>query len=297
MDTVIFYFLPGAGVFGGIKVGYQFVDVLRSLGYAAVIASPNGTAARWFQSRAPVVSREEALAQAGSSDTAVFSLPQDYPHLRPRFKNLIFHCQGTDPAIDSFLEDESMVALSCWRQAHQYMTDRGVEPFEVGISISQSFSYSGEEKAPLRVAYMPRRGGGFIDEFFCHAHLAEGLPIDGATEWEVAEILKSARFFLASSENEWFGLPALEAMAAGCVVLSAPTLGGEEYLESGLNSEVGTPQALGAFFSRYAYDHEKLDGIVLEAIKTASHYSEERVRALVTDACRALQLPRDWDAA
>mgnify|MGYP000099413929 CR=1 FL=1 len=292
---MIFYFLPGAGIFGGIKVGYQFVRTLRKLGHPAVVASPGGTAARWFESNVPVVSREEALKQVDTEVTAIFSLPQDYRLLRSSFKNLVFHCQGTDPAINEFLADETLVALSCWRQAHTYMKAQGKEAFDVGISISGAFSYAGEEKAPRRVAYMPRRGANFIEEFFRSAPSAEGVPIDEATEWEVAETLKSSRFFLASSQNEWFGLPALEAMAAGCVVLSAPTLGGEEYLSTGRNSQVGDPQELGSFFSRFVDANDMLDGIALEGMKTAARYSEARVSALVAAVGRTLDWPRGWD--
>ena len=58
------------------------------------------------------------------------------------------------------------------------------------------------------------------------------------TENEVARVMKSCSIFLATAEHEWYGLPALEAMSAGCVVVSVPVLGGMEYLHDGINCRV-----------------------------------------------------------
>jgi glycosyltransferase involved in cell wall biosynthesis len=57
-------------------------------------------------------------------------------------------------------------------------------------------------------------------------------------ESEVARVMKSCSIFLATAEHEWYGLPALEAMSAGCVVVSVPVLGGMEYLHNGINCRI-----------------------------------------------------------
>lgn len=225
-----YYFLPGVGIYGGIKVGFQFVDLLRSLGVQIVVATPGGTAPRWFSSAAPIVSREDLLPNLQPSDTAFFSLPHDYAVLQPTGARLVFHCQGTDPLIDPTLRDPKVMILTCWQQAADYAREKLRDPIEVGISISDCFFYDGALKEASSMAHMPRRGAEVTET------IRQNLPglrlggIDGADEESVAAMLKRSNYFLATSEGEWFGLPALEAMAAACVVISLPVLGGVDYL-------------------------------------------------------------------
>lgn len=236
---MIYYFLPGNGIFGGVKVGYQLVDVLNSFGVSACIASPGGLAAQWFPSQAPVINRDDLLAGWKSSDIALFSLPSDYQELRSTCERLIFHCQGTDPAIESFESDYDMVTLSCWKQATDYFRDRGIQPVEVRLGISDTFFYSGQLKRANSISFMPRRGRELFESL---AHGLDGWsvsPIDGLGESGVARQLTRSTHFVATSPGEWFGLPALEAMAAGCVVLSPEVLGGTEYLRHGETALVG----------------------------------------------------------
>jgi glycosyltransferase involved in cell wall biosynthesis len=240
---MLYYFVPDTTIFGGIKVAYQFVDALNALGVPAVIASPGGRAAAWFFSHAAVVDAATVRGSFRPQDIAVFSLPHDYVSLRELPGQLVFHCQGTDPLIDPILADPAVQVLTCWRQATEYAQAHGVhDPLEVGISIAPCFAYGGEPKFEYAVAYMPRRGA----ELCLSVRRMYGNPryiaIDNMREDEVARVMKHSSFYLATAENEWFGLPALEAMSAGCVVVSVPVLGGMEYLDDGVNCRVVGPQ-------------------------------------------------------
>jgi glycosyltransferase involved in cell wall biosynthesis len=53
--------------------------------------------------------------------------------------------------------------------------------------------------------------------------------------------MKRSEYFIATSVGEQFGLPALEAMAAGAVVISVPVRGGMDYLRDGENCVVAGP--------------------------------------------------------
>jgi glycosyltransferase involved in cell wall biosynthesis len=146
---------------------------------------------------------------------------------------------GTDPLIDPILKDPSVEVLTCWKQAQEYVLSHGVNrPLDVGISISPSFSYAGEPKYERAVAYMPRRGRELCESVMNTCSSVRYIKIDGMAENEVARVMKSCSIFLATAENEWYGLPALEAMSAGCVVVSVPVLGGMEYLHDGINCRV-----------------------------------------------------------
>lgn len=237
---MIVYCVPSEGVFGGIKVAYQLVDALGRAGACAAIATPDGRASTWFRSMAPVLQRDAALAALGADDLVVFSLPHDYEALRATGLPLAFHCQGTDPMIDPIISDPDVLVLTCWQQAAEYVRRvGGREPIDVGIAVADAFHHRGEEKDPRAALCMPRRGREIA------ARLADAEPrlslveMDGLDESEVAALMRRAGVYLATSEGEWFGLPALEAMAAGCLVFSVPTVGGGEYLHDGVTCHVG----------------------------------------------------------
>jgi hypothetical protein len=237
-----YYFLPGTGVFGGIKVGFQFSQMLGELGVPIVVVTPEGKAATWFYCTVPVISKAEALTRITDKDVILFSLPHDYSELKATGARLVLHCQGTDPLIDPIIADESVVLLSCWEQAAHYMRERaGRGSIEVGISISRSFFYDGRPKYPIEVAYLPRRGGAIAEAAIRRFPALRFNSIDGASEGETARAMMRCSYYLATSVGEGFGLPALEAMAAGCVVVSVPVVGGVEYLLDGTTAVVVEP--------------------------------------------------------
>lgn len=238
---MIVYAVPNQGIHGGIKVAYRFVDALQEQGVAACIATPDGYASTWFRSSAPVLPRSEALARMCDGDAIMFSLPHDHAELRRHGRPLYFHCQGTDPLIDPVLRDPDVTVLTCWQQATDYVRDvAGREAQEVGISIAPAFHHRGEPKDPRVAVHMPRRGRAIAERLVAACPQLQLVPIDGLDETEVALMMRRAGVYLATAEGEWFGLPALEAMAAGCIVFSVPALGGMEYLEDGVNCVVGS---------------------------------------------------------
>jgi hypothetical protein len=281
---MIYYFLPGTGIFGGIKMGYQLVDSLNALGVPACVASPEGEAAQWFSSQAPVVDRAEVMAQWVSSDTAIFSHPDDYLELRQHCDRLIFHCQGTDPTIDSFVSDATLTTIACWRQAHEYLSARGATPFTVGLGIPSAFFYSGEPKQINSLSFMPRRGGDFIERTLEGLEGWNTSPVDAVHELKVAEQLKRSSHFLASSPGEWFGLPALEALAAGCVVLSPEVLGGSEYLHHTETALVGDWPDLREFLSTKRLSPQEEAELSQRGVAMAHTYSMGSHRIAVARA-------------
>lgn len=283
---MIYYFLPSTGIYGGVKVGYQFVDALNASGQRAAVASPLGEAAQWLCSNAPVVDRDRVLANWSVDDVGLFSLPGDYEVLRGPIERLVYHCQGTDPAIDRLLADSRLRVLTSWSQAREYVERRGHNPFDVGFGIDEAFCYSGEVKVKDSVAVMTRRGAQFIDDFLASTPRLRARPIDDKTELEVANVLKSSEYFLASSPGEWLGLPALEAMAAGCAVLSPPTVGGAEFLHSGVNCVVGNPAQLARVINDRTISSDWWAEIVVRGMHTAQSLSLDSFRQKVAEAGR-----------
>lgn len=278
-----YYVLPGTGIFGGIKVGVQFADLLSDLGVQIAVATPGGRAPAWFHSHAAIVPRERVEAEVGPADVVIFSLPHDYQVLKATGARLVFHCQGTDPLIDPILRDRDVTVLACWMQAAEYMRTASREPIEVGISISSCFFYDGRPKLDRQLAFMPRRGRTIAEAAMARVRDLRFREIDGATELEAASILQDSGYFLATAEGEWFGLPALEAMAAGCVVLSVPVLGGMEFLLDGTSACVVEAPRFAEALDRLsrpgsAAERARLrDNGVATAWRYASHHQRRRV--------------------
>ena len=276
-----YYFLPGAGIYGGIKVAFQFVELLHALGVEAVVATPDGSAPSWFPTPVPVVAERDALARLDAGDHLVFSYPFDYERWRATPARLVFHCQGTNPVIDPILADPDVAVLTGWRQATDYARNRGrADAVEVGIAISDVFFEPTEAERAPRVAYMPRKGGAIADACRRVVGHVEWRAIDGATEPEVAVALQASEVYLATAVNEGFGLPALEAMACGCVVVSVPVVGGTEYLHDGWNCVVAEPDQLPTELARVLGDDHAVQRAEMRvhARDAAERYRWSRVR-------------------
>ena len=278
---MIYYFLPDHGRFGGVKVGAQLVEMLIAAGVPAVLALPGGRAPQWFRLSAPVIDDDAACAAVTAADWVALNWPPDYRRLSGLPGRRVVHCQGTDPRMDEILADRDVLVLTCWPQATRYAREGfGRDPVEVGLSVSPCFFYDGAPKAANRVAYMPRRGYGISRACMRGSSRLDFVPIYERDEGEVADAMKSAGVYLATSVGEQFGLPALEAMAAGCVVVSVPVRGGTDYLVDGRNCVIAAPgdlpDALRRLMSSAAAPLRAR--LRSAAIATAARYHPARVR-------------------
>jgi len=139
-----------------------------------------------------------------------------------------------------------------------------------------------------KIAYMPRKmrnESAFIEGLFRRRHPkwrdVPWVRIAGMTEAEVAKAMGESAVFLALGRMEGFGLPPLEALASGCLVVGFTADGGREF---------ATPE------NGYWFDHEDHTGVVdalaraLEAFgtpaaeamaangrKTAERYSQDEM--------------------
>jgi len=262
---VIYYFLPDIGIFGGVKVACQLADILNSLQVPVSVAFPKGQAPDWFPFSAPVLSDAEACSALGQSDWAILTWPPDHERLAQLPGRRIIHAQGTDPLMNPLFADRSALVLTCWSFATDYARRLGAEPIEIGISISPRFYFQHQEKLINRVAYMPRRGYATVRACMRTCPGLDFAPIEGMDETATAALMQNSGIFLATAQGEQFGLPALEAMAAGCLVLSVPVVGGMEYLHHRTNCLVAEP--------------DDIPHILAEAMRPENRARNERLRA------------------
>ena len=100
--------------------------------------------------------------------------------------------------------------------------------------------------------------------------------VEGLKHKEWAAVLKKHKFFLNLSPVEGFGLPSLEAMASGCVVLGFDSYGGRDYFETGRNALVvpeGDVEQLADYLFEICSDPINGIDISRNAISTSKTFS------------------------
>lgn len=106
--------------------------------------------------------------------------------------------------------------------------------------------------------------------------LPDFKTISNLSQKEFAAALAQHKFYLTLSPVEGFGLPSLEAMASGCVVLGLDSYGGRDYFEPGRNSlvvEEGDFDRLVDYLHEIRGDPDQGLSISENAVSTAQEYS------------------------
>lgn len=104
----------------------------------------------------------------------------------------------------------------------------------------RSASIKGCKYAIETIEYLKETYPDLIVKVVSNEKKPQGLPaycdfFYNLSSEEVAKINNSVRVFMCTSINEGYGLPALEAMACGCSVVSSAYLGIKEYGIDGYN--------------------------------------------------------------
>jgi hypothetical protein len=239
---LLYYILPGHGIYGGVKKGFHCAAILTAAGHPCVVATPNGERPSWFETSGEVITRRAVAERCRPDDTVLFSCPADaacVDALPARRK--IVHMQGANTAADHALFQLARGYEFISHGLHMtYELQRHgrVAPY-VPLGIPDVFRWNGEPKVPRRIVVMPRKGAAVLQAV--RACLPEGwelVGIDGMTEREVAREMKQAEVFVAISQGEAFGLPPLEAMCAACCVVGFSGDGGFEFMRHGETAHV-----------------------------------------------------------
>lgn len=152
---------------------------------------------------------------------------------------------------------------------------------------TELFAFSRRKKR--QIAYMPRKNELDVHQVLLRLRLTgrlEGwdvIEIADRTEAETATILRESAIFLSSGHPEGFGLPAAEAMLAGCIVVGYHGYGGREFLTEELAFPIDVGDVV-AFADRVAEILRQLedrpDALRLRTEKAsrfiADNYSLER---------------------
>jgi len=233
---------------GGIGVLYDHVAVLREHGLDAFIvhATP-GFRYPFAGADIPVI---DASSNLRVSTTDVLVVPEDYPAAIKKCGDLncrkVLFCQNHFYVFQGLAPGETwrnfgFSGYMCVSSPIEQALRRwfGVDASVVRPAVDDIFF--GEDlkpfTPPITVACMPRKGPyviRLVQVLLAAAGHVQGkglswLEIDRLSKDEVAARLRDAHIYVSTSMYEGLGLPPLEAMAAGCLVVGFAGGGGLDY--------------------------------------------------------------------
>lgn len=232
---------PRDQIAGGIRTTYRHAELLRQDGIDAVVFSPDGHPT-WFRSAARVEQGAGFIFRADDV-IVVNEIVNDVTlnFLRVPGEKQMF-CQNQFYVFGRHLDlrDHAELGISqvycssvSIRDFFQSVYGTGALDI-VPYAIDPALFHPAEKQ--LQIAFVPRKlpfEAGFIQTAFRKKFPAwRSVPwvaIEGMSEEQAAEILSRSAVFLALGHRDSFGLPAVEAMSSGCLVVGFHGTGGLEF--------------------------------------------------------------------
>lgn len=228
---------------GGVRTVYEHVGHLMRNGFNAVVVhGRSGFKPDWFTQNVPTIYYEQGLT---ISPNDVMVIPEDLEILQrlcelpPR--KIIF-CQNHFCAFSVLMPGQTWRGLGvenvlCSSEpiADFVRKDLGWPGAAVvHYAVDPQLFAPGKKK--LQIAYMSRRAPieaafirGWCERMGGRAAEVPWVEMDSLPIDRVGAIIAESAIFLSLSRLEGFGLPPIEAMASGCVVVGYHGQGGLEY--------------------------------------------------------------------
>ncbi len=293
-STRLLFYVPSfEHPFGGVKVIYEHVAALNRLGFRAFTYTPLGSKSGRFWD----VQKHELDAWNPSAGDIVIApevMPADWlREVKSRGCGLWVFVQNWAYAAASFAMANAAEPLpfdgALVVSDSTELSVRRCLPQLPCMRIPCAVMPSPVETLPVRsaIACMPRK----LPEIAAFLRVAWPLAFPDLTdiEWigiediphtQVLDRLRQARYFVSLQNLEGFGLPALEAMAAGCLVVGFTGVGGKEYATSDNgrwiadNDGPALLEALGAVVRSERQQPGACDSMRRAGQRTAGRYSQ-----------------------
>ena len=241
--SAIYYCTRRAANSGGEAVNEDHVLALREMGYRAYLFYIEDAPIGHFASRAPIL---RAGASMAFDHRDVIVVPEPWRMHIDGFALMevkkVMHCQNPYYLFNG-VDDVSVIArkgisavISCSDYTSGLLRRMGYPgPLQtVQPALSPLFRPGVTKKQ--QIAYMPRKREhetNFVKGLFhsLYPNLCDvpWVPIHDMALAECAQVLSESAVFAAFSHIEGLGLPPLEAMASGCMVVGFHGLGGSDY--------------------------------------------------------------------
>lgn len=230
MRRIAYVSWPADEFSGGIKVTFRHVELLRAAGIDAVVATPDGKSASWFESTAPV----ERIEDVRDDDVAVLPENQEdwLRHFAARPNPKVVFSQSWSLAFRGLnhlrsYADAGVSHILCPSfTVLQYARQRFPELPAVYMPVfidDERFVPAPVKKLQVMAvpAKRPVEYGAIHDLFRAVFPQWSDLPwtfAQQAGEGDVARAMGEAAVFLSLGRLEAIGMTPLEAMACNCIV-------------------------------------------------------------------------------
>jgi glycosyltransferase involved in cell wall biosynthesis len=229
---------------GGLRVVHHHVRILRRHGFDATVLLTDDQPERFFEFDAPVAMRDQTptteedilVIPEGWRDTLQHPLIAGSPARKLIFCQNHFYMHEALRGAPDYGRFGISRVFCCSEVIAEYLTKiMGFSSCPVVHNAIDTGLFRPRDKK-LQIAYMPRkmqREAVFMRGTFnkCYPEFIAipWVSIEDKAEAEVAQILGESDVFLSLSRMEGLGLPPLEAMAAGALVVGFLGDGGREY--------------------------------------------------------------------
>jgi len=282
---------------GGTKILYSHVQHLVRHGYPAFIVHNQADfTLPWMRSTIPTLYVEKGFDLLPGD---VVVIPEDHGSALEAFrttpvKKFVF-CQSYIYVFGPLRDDRSwghfdVTGVFCSSETVRDFIQLAFNRRDVPI-VHNGIPLDVFKPAPkkLQIAYMPRKRFAeleFIKNLFPRLNERHRdipwVPIENADEATVARVLGESAIFLATGLYEGFGLPPLEAMACGCLVVGFHGYGGLEYAKpkNGFWCQEGAliecTRTLARVVSLIDEDREEIRQVREAALRTAGEFDSGR---------------------
>lgn len=288
---------------GGVKVIYQAVAALRRRGIDAYVATAVGVPPWLAGSRmlADAAILDMSKGQTVTPDDLYIATDAIGPHRMPlllkRPERRVLFIQNHNALRANTTVDWGQLrhirCLTVSEYSRRFLLGLGgfreVAVVPPGVDLA-AFRPAAVKRH--RIAYMPRKWPGLAERLREAVRTpAEWLAIDGLGEAETAAALAESSIFLNLGRGEGFGLPPVEAMAAGCVVCGFAGEGTTDFASpdngfwTGEGDAEGCAGAIEAALAAFA-DPGRVAGLLQAGRRTAERYAlpefERRLAGYVT---------------
>lgn len=232
---------------GGIRKLYHYADHLNSWGFdASILHDQPGFRCTWFMHDTKITCLEEVTFATED----IVALPEVNSHLVFEFpkgiRKIIINQNAYNTfggflrynCGDPYLHEDVIAVLVHSQHDLEYIRylypDANVYRMYCGID-NQIFRFNPDKLA--QVAYMPRKydaGAQQLMNLLNHRDILHGFrvrKIENTSLEECARIMQESLIFLSFSSYEGFGLPPIEALSCGCIVIGFHGNGGKEYFK------------------------------------------------------------------
>lgn len=273
---------------GGIKVIYQHCILLNSLGYETYPVLMGEYHGNFYNYDIEYKEYNEVIHEIGSSDVVVATEFEPYQGLQFENARKVMFIQnwlGLTTRLDEDDLNKSYINLgydhviTCSNYCTQYVKqkmDIHATTITNGIDLTQ-FHPSKEHRRKNRILAMSRKNPDDLQKIMALMAKSnyEFRIVDGLSQAELITEYQAADIFLATGYPEGFGLPPLEAMCCGCVVVGFTGGGAREFMRDGdtaLIAEDGDVYAVVAQLNLLENDENLKETIRENGLKNAQQY-------------------------